>query len=237
MNAKFALVPVAALLLAAVLGAQPPADFEASVKAAMAPAIAQQRTAVQRQVSSLGASRSAAAAKSFFTTSFSAPLDGTADCDPLPGDQLEPLIADAAHKTGVDAQLVRAVIEQESAGRPCALSPKGAEGLMQLMPATADEFDVDDPFDPKQNVEAGTKLLKSLLDRYQNDPALALGAYNAGSGRVDQAGGVPQIPETMDYVSAILQKLGSMVTDKTESSVTSTKNSGWQIPPPSLKDF
>jgi soluble lytic murein transglycosylase-like protein len=79
---------------------------------------------------------------------------------------------------------------------------------MQLMPATAEEFNVDDPFDPKQNVDAGAKLLKSLLERYKNDPALALGAYNAGPDRVDQAGGVPRIPETADYVTAILEKLG-----------------------------
>ena len=86
---------------------------------------------------------------------------------------------------------------------------------MQLMPETAEEFDVDDPFDPKQNVEAGAKLLKSLLERYKNDPALALGAYNAGPERVDQAGGVPQIPETMDYVTAILEKLRSLTDSKT----------------------
>ena len=79
---------------------------------------------------------------------------------------------------------------------------------MQLMPTTAEELDVEDPFDPQQNVEAGAKLLKSLLEHYQNDPALALGAYNAGSGRVDQEGGVPQIPETMDYVTTIINKLG-----------------------------
>ena len=97
---------------------------------------------------------------------------GAADCDPLPAEQLDPLIEEAAQKTGVEAQLVRAVIDQESAGRPCALSAKGAEGLMQLMPATAEEYDVDDPFDPQQNVEAGARLLKSLLDRYKNDPAL-----------------------------------------------------------------
>ena len=130
------------------------------------------------------------------------------DCDPLPAEQLDSLVEEAAQKTGVEAHLVRAVIDKESAGRPCALSAKGAEGLMQLMPATAEEFNVDDPFDPKQNVEAGARLLKSLLERYQNDPALALGAYNAGPDRVDQAGGVPRIPETADYVTAILEKLG-----------------------------
>ncbi len=88
---------------------------------------------------------------------------------------------------------------------------------MQLMPATAEEFDVDDAFDPKQNVEAGARLLKSLLERYKNDPALALGAYNAGPERVDHAGGVPAIPETVDYVTAILEKLG-LQKSKTESS-------------------
>jgi soluble lytic murein transglycosylase-like protein len=206
MHGKFTL-----LFVGAVLSAQPPADFEATVKAAMAPSIAQQRAAVQKQVSAIvpaGAAPSASARSSFFTVPFP-PAEGAAfDCDPLPPEQLDPLIEAAAQKTGVEAQLVRAVIDKESAGRPCALSAKGAEGLMQLMPATAEEFNVDDPFDPKQNVDAGAKLLKSLLERYKNDPALALGAYNAGPDRVDQAGGVPRIPETADYVTAILEKLG-----------------------------
>ena len=244
MSSKWALVPVAAIFGAAVLVAQPPANFEASVKAAMAPSIAQQRSAVQKQVSASGAGRSAPA-QSFFLTPFSSTAEGTPDCDPLPDGQLESIIDEAAQKTGVDGQLVRAVIEQESAGRPCALSAKGAQGLMQLMPATAEEYDVDDPFDPKQNVEAGTKLLRSLLERYRNDPSLALGAYNAGAGRVDQAGGIPPIPETEDYVAAILEKLGSItsqgghaaINDKAESTVTPTKNSGWQVLLPSLKDF
>ncbi len=78
---------------------------------------------------------------------------------------------------------------------------------MQLMPDTADDFEVDDPFDPKQNVEAGARLLKSLLNRYNNDASLALSAYNAGPTRVDEAGGVPPIPETTDYVTEILKKL------------------------------
>lgn len=78
---------------------------------------------------------------------------------------------------------------------------------MQLMPDTADDFEVDDPFDPKQNVEAGARLLKSLLNRYNNDASLALSAYNAGPTRVDEAGGVPPIPETTDYVTEILNKL------------------------------
>jgi soluble lytic murein transglycosylase-like protein len=233
MNSKLISVSVAALLAGAVLGAQPPADsdasrdFEASVKAAMAPSIARQRAAIQKQAASVVPPVSRSTGSSFFTIPFPPLQMGAADCDPLPADQLDPLIDAAAQKMGVDPQLVRTVIDKESAGRPCALSAKGAEGLMQLMPATADEFDVDDPFDPRQNVEAGTKLLKSLLERYKNDPALALGAYNAGPARVDQEGGVPPIPETVDYVTAILDKLRSLE-GKTESTTpTLTQNTGW----------
>jgi soluble lytic murein transglycosylase-like protein len=220
MRCKLVLIP---LILGAVLTAQPPPDFETSVKAAMAPAIAQQRAAVQKQSASLVPAKQGAPS-SFFTTSF---LDGegAADCDPRPANQLEPLIQEAAQKNGVEAQLVRAVIDQESARRPCALSAKGAEGLMQLMPATAEEYEVDDPFDPKQNVEAGTKLLKSLLDRYQNDPTLALGAYNAGSGLVDREGGVPKIPETMDYVTTILDKLGFKKSTDAGGEISESKSS------------
>jgi len=238
MNGKLAL-----LFVGAVLGAQPPADFEASVRAAMAPSIAQQRAAIQKQASSfIPASALRASDSSFFTVPFPPVEMGSADCDVLPEAQLDPLIQTAAQKAGVDAQLVRAVIDKESAGRPCALSAQGAEGLMQLMPATAEELDVEDSFDPKQNVEAGARLLKSLLERYHNDPALALSAYNAGPERVDQQGGVPAIPETMDYVGTILDKLRSLVTNKddkggSESAVRSTKNSGWQDVPLSLKDF
>jgi Transglycosylase SLT domain len=223
MLAQFAFRSSAVLLMGVGLGAQPPADFEASVKAAMASSIAQQRAAVQRQQSSVVQSGPSFFSKPFVTTT------ADADCDPLPAGQLDALIEGAAQKTGVEAQLVRAVIEQESAGRPCALSAKGAEGLMQLMPATAEEYDVDDPFDPQQNVEAGTRLLKSLLERYKNDPTLALSAYNAGSGRVDREGGVPPIPETMNYVSVILEKLGIKKTTDTGADPFASKSS--------LKDF
>ncbi len=223
MRCKFTLCFSGALIFGAALGAQSPPDFEASVKAAMAPSIAQQRAAVQKQAASVVPAK-LGAPSSFFTTSFAAG-EGAADCDPLPAEQLDPLIQQAAQKTGVEAQLVRAVIDQESAGRPCALSARGAEGLMQLMPATAEEYDVDDPFDPKQNVEAGAKLLKSLLERYKNDPALALGAYNAGAGRVDREGDVPQIPETVDYVTAILDKLGFKKSTDAGGEISASKSS------------
>jgi soluble lytic murein transglycosylase-like protein len=192
---------------AALAWAQPPADFEQSIRAAMAPAVAQQRAAVQKQAAAIAKTNAAPSANSFFTLPFAGTQAGTADCDPLPDTELDALSESAARRSQVDPQLVRAVIDKESGGRPCALSARGAQGLMQLMPDTADDLEVQDAFDPKENVEAGTKLLKSLLARYNNDPSLALGAYNAGWSRVDQAGGVPQIPETTDYVTEILKKL------------------------------
>jgi soluble lytic murein transglycosylase-like protein len=133
--------------------------------------------------------------------------DLQANCDPLPLDQIAPMIRTAALREGVREDLVQAVIERESAFRPCAVSPKGAQGLMQLMPATARELGVADPFDPQQSLDGGVRLLKQLLDRYKGNYELALSAYNAGAGRVDREGGVPDIAETKDYVIQILSKL------------------------------
>ena len=107
----------------------------------------------------------------------------------------------------LSASLVHAVIEQESGFRPCAVSSRGARGLMQIMPATAGELGLDDPFDPLANIVAGAKYLRQLLDRYHGDLFRALGAYNAGPAAVDEAAGIPEIPETRDYVTSIVQKL------------------------------
>lgn len=131
-------------------------------------------------------------------------------CEPLSPEVWNPLVSAAAEQEGLSAELLAAVIRQESAFRPCAVSPKGAMGLMQLMPATAQLLGVKDPFDPKENVDAGAKFLKMLLSRYGGNLALALGAYNAGPGRVDAAGGVPPIAETRDYVTDILTRLAEM---------------------------
>ena len=117
-------------------------------------------------------------------------------------------IQQAADREGLSPDLLRAVINKESSYRPCAVSPKGAMGLMQLMPGTADSLNVRNPFDAKENINGGSRLLRSLLDRYGNDLSLALGAYNAGSGAVDRWGGVPAYPETQRYVADILGKLG-----------------------------
>ena len=120
---------------------------------------------------------------------------------------LASLIDDAAKREDLKPGLLRAVVQKESAGRPCAVSPKGAQGLMQIMPATAADLNLSDPFDPKQNIDAGARFLKQLLTKYSGDLSLALGAYNAGAGRVDKEGGVPQITETQDYVADILTKI------------------------------
>jgi hypothetical protein len=127
------------------------------------------------------------------------------------------LVVSASQKTGVPAGLIEAVVHQESGFRPCSVSEKGAMGLMQLMPATAEELGVADPFDPDQNVEAGAKLLKTLLNKYNGDLNRALGAYNAGTKRVEEAGGVPAIPETMKYVEKILERLAAGGTDPASS--------------------
>jgi soluble lytic murein transglycosylase-like protein len=138
---------------------------------------------------------------------------GEAACDAMADGALSPIVESAAKTQSLEARVLRAVIEQESALRPCAVSPKGAKGLMQLMPDTAVQFGVEDALDPKQNVDAGAKYLKQLLDKYGGDLAQALGAYNAGPGTVDQAGGIPKIRETQDYVDSILKKLGKAARD------------------------
>lgn len=113
-----------------------------------------------------------------------------------------------ARQAGLSAALLRAVVKKESAFNPCAVSRAGAKGLMQLMPETAEMLGVADPFDPEENLRGGSQFLKMMLDRYGGDMALALGAYNAGPGRVDKLRKVPAIPETQDYVKTILGSLG-----------------------------
>jgi soluble lytic murein transglycosylase-like protein len=136
-----------------------------------------------------------------------AEVEPVADCDPLPAAEITSIIDAAAQQHQVQTDVLRGVIEQESGGRPCAVSPKGAVGLMQLMPATMDQFQVADAFDPKQNIEAGAQFLKQLLDKYKGDLKLTLAAYNAGPGAVDQANGIPDIKETKDYVDSIMKKI------------------------------
>jgi hypothetical protein len=117
--------------------------------------------------------------------------------------RLEELVQSTAARHGVDANLVRAVIETESGGNPSAVSRKGAVGLMQLMPTTALELGVKNMYSAEQNLEAGVRYLHTLIDRYGGDLDRALAAYNAGAGAVDRAGGVPKYRETRDYVKKV----------------------------------
>ncbi|HZU24297.1 MAG TPA: lytic transglycosylase domain-containing protein [Bryobacteraceae bacterium] len=202
-----------------LMAADPPAPASAppaSPNMQSSLALQQKSIEIQRQAIRSRLGPTGASTGSFFTVPWistaiapATPVaTPTADCDPVPESQISSLIDAAAKREGVQPALVRAVIRQESGFHACAVSPKGAQGLMQLMPATSERFHVTDPFDPAQNVDAGTKFLKELLARYAGDLKLALGAYNAGPARVDGAGEVPDVAETKDYVSNILNDLG-----------------------------
>ncbi|HXY00247.1 MAG TPA: lytic transglycosylase domain-containing protein [Candidatus Limnocylindrales bacterium] len=121
----------------------------------------------------------------------------------LDRDGVEKLVREAADRHNVDPALVRAVIETESGWNPVARSRKGAMGLMQLIPTTAQRFGANDAFNPKQNVEAGVHYLRVLLERYNGNLDLALAAYNAGEGAVDRAHGIPSIRETRNYIQRV----------------------------------
>ncbi len=123
---------------------------------------------------------------------------------PLPVRDTRTLVRDAAIRSGLPPSLVESVARVESALRPEAVSPKGALGVMQLMPATARMLDAD-PHDTAQNIDAGARLLRELLIKYGGDVVKALSAYNAGEGAVDRYRGMPPYPETQDYVNKVIR--------------------------------
>lgn len=130
------------------------------------------------------------------------------DTPPAPSAQTKPdvnaIVKDAGTKHGLDPDFIASVVHAESGYNVKAVSPKGARGLMQLMPRTAEQLGVKDSFDPAANVDGGTKYLRALLDQYNGDVPKALAAYNAGTARVTQYNGVPPYRETTAYVRRII---------------------------------
>jgi soluble lytic murein transglycosylase-like protein len=177
--------------------AKPPETFQSAMEKQRA-AMAIQREAVRKQIEMATQWRGAAAPE---------PDASPYDCDPIADPQLTPLIDSAAQQHQLQSKLIRGVIEQESAFHACAVSSKGAKGLMQLMPSTVELFKVTDVFDPQQNINAGATYLRQLLDKYKGDLKLALAAYNAGPATVDKTGAIPDIKETQDYVERIVKKV------------------------------
>ena len=123
-------------------------------------------------------------------------------------DDYDHIIAQASRLYNIRFGLIKAIIRVESNFDPNAVSPKGALGLMQLMPSNVEQLNVRNPFDPRENVMAGTRFFRQLLERYNSDLTLSLAAYNAGPGAVDRHRSVPPYRETRDYVDKVLQYYG-----------------------------
>lgn len=148
---------------------------------------------------------------SFFSAGWSGPAmlpPPILDCPPMQESETDPLIRASAERHQLNPALIKAVIRQESGFKACAVSDKGAMGLMQVMPETVEALKTKDPFDPAQNIEAGASYLKQMLGRFKGDLRLALAAYNAGPDKVDgPTPAVPDIAETRDYVDSIANAL------------------------------
>ena len=168
-------------------------------------------TSAARQRAAAQAQTTAVPEGSFFSAGWSGPAmlpPPASDCPPMEDSESAPLVRAAAARHQLNPELIKAVIRQESGFKPCVVSGKGAMGLMQLMPETADSLKATDPFDPAQNIEAGARYLKQMLERFKGDIRLALAAYNAGPEKVDgPKPAVPDIPETRAYVDSIYSAL------------------------------
>ena len=151
-----------------------------------------------------------------------APVSSPPQPKPQPVD-IPSAIAASSDRHGIDAALLYSVIRAESGFNARAVSPKGAQGLMQLMPETAGKLGVADAFDTASNVDAGTRYLRELLDRYHDNLAKALAAYNAGPARVDQYHGVPPFHETRLYVARVIRDYNKAVLSRRSAAVNTGK--------------
>lgn len=131
-------------------------------------------------------------------------IKGSSSASPSSSRDFSAFVQEASAKYSVDPALVNAIIKAESGGNPNAVSSAGAQGLMQLMPATARGLGVSNPMNPEQNIDGGVRFLKGLLNRYGGDTQLAVAAYNAGPGAVDEYDGVPPYQETQVYVERVM---------------------------------
>jgi soluble lytic murein transglycosylase-like protein len=158
------------------------------------------------------------------------PASGGASETPRPLDEVIGAISNRHH---IDPDLINSVIHAESSFNPHAVSPKGAQGLMQLMPQTASQLGVSNAFDPSANVEGGTRYLRELLERYNFDLIKALAAYNAGPQRVEQYRGIPPYYETRAYVARVIRDFNrKKLAERKASAVTKTPRKKIQLPPP-----
>ena len=140
-------------------------------------------------------------------------------------EELEKIVNEKSAHYGVDAKLIKEIIKEESNWNINAVSPKGAMGIMQLMPSTALLMGVTNPFDPVANIDGGIRYMKYLLERFNGNIRLALASYNAGPNLVESLGRVPNISETQNYVKRITMRYSGMMPERTGSSVTSRKSS------------
>ena len=165
----------------------------------MQAALDKQRAAAQIQREAVRKQAELAGPRPLKRTLVAAPAEPL--CDPIADSVVNPLVEAAAKSSALEPKLLRAIIQQESGFRPCAVSIHDAMGLMQIKQPIAEQFGAADPFDPKQNIEAGAKYLKQLIDKFKGDTARALGAYRIGPD------GPANSPEVRDYVDAILRKI------------------------------
>lgn len=170
-----------------------------------------------------------------------APATQATAASAIPAKSIDQHLTEASTSSGIDRDFLESVIHHESGFNPNAVSRKGARGLMQLMPDTANQLGVKDSFDPGQNIQGGTTYLKQLLELYHGDALKALAAYNAGPQRVEQYKGVPPYPETRAYVAGIIReynrkKMAQQTSAKlAKSSAKPAKAKSAAIPGPSTK--